>query len=97
MSIKDYKLFCESNNERNEVINYVISKLEGISNFPVDKSLLKELIEKLNSVKIKPVDIIAAYKTDDSKLQKQYLIDGPSAPGGGGHGALKDLKNIIDI
>lgn len=94
MSIKDFKTFNESNDNRQEAIRYVVSKLENLD-FPADKNLLKDLIGKLNSVNIKPVDIIAAYKTDDSKLQKQYLIDGPSAPGGGGHGALKDLKNML--
>lgn len=95
MSIKKFKLFLETYDDKSEIIKYVISKLEEIPNYPVDKKLLKALIYKLNKINIKPVDIIAAYNTNDSNLQKQYLIDGPSAPGGGGHGALKDLKNMI--
>ncbi len=64
--------------------------------FPVDDKDLQILANNLQSVGIKPVDILASIgKQSDPNLQKQYLITGPSAPGGGGHGALNDLVNLF--
>ena len=53
---------------------------------------LKSIAKALNDVNIEPVDIIASI--EDPSMAQQYLIRGPSAPGGGGKGALKDLQDI---
>jgi hypothetical protein len=60
----------------------------------MDKMLdqLQKMADSLFSVGIEPVDIIATIK--NPQRAGQYLIKGPSAPGGGGKGALQDLKDI---
>lgn len=93
--IKSYNQF-ESDDKKKKVISIVISELEKIDDFPVNKDKLQSLSKNLNKVGIKPIDIEAAIETDDADKQKQYLIEGPSAPGGGGNGALKDLKNMLN-
>ena len=55
-------------------------------------SQLEKMADSLSKVGIEPVDIIATIK--DPRKATQYLITGPSAPGGGGKGALQDLKDI---
>jgi hypothetical protein len=76
-------------------INDVIATLSKIT-FPVDDKTLQAIADKLHSVGINPVDIVASKgKMNDPNTQKQYLITGPSAPGGGGNGALNDLKIIV--
>jgi hypothetical protein len=76
-------------------INNAIAVLNKLT-FPVDDITLDKLATNLQSVGIKPVDILAAKgKQFDSNTQKQYLVTGPSAPGGGGHGALQDLTNMV--
>lgn len=80
---------------KEQIIQNAISILSHIT-FPVNDDVLQKLSSDLQSVGIKPVDILASIgKQYDPNIQKQYLITGPSAPKGGGHGALQDLKNII--
>ena len=80
---------------RDQQINAVIVALNHLT-FPIDDTTLDNLARRLQSVGIKPVDILASKgKMNDPNTQKQYLITGPSAPGGGNNGALNDLKNII--
>ncbi len=80
---------------KKQLINDVIIQLSGLS-FPVDDKTLQGMADKLHSVGINPVDIVASKgKMNDPNTQKEYLITGPSAPGGGGHGALNDLKNML--
>jgi hypothetical protein len=80
---------------KQQVIQGVIETLNRLT-FPVDDKTLQDLTNRLQSIGIKPVDILASMgKQHDPNIQKQYLLTGPSAPGGGGHGALNDLSNII--
>lgn len=84
----------EDQNKKKQIEDVII-QLSGLK-FPVDDKTLQVMADKLQSVGIKPVDIIASQgKMNDSNIQKQYLITGPSAPGGGGNGALNDLKNML--
>ena len=53
---------------------------------------LKKIAKALEEVGIEPVDVYATIQ--NPKMAQQYLIRGPSAPGGGGKGALKDLQDI---
>jgi len=63
----------------------------------LDKFLkdLKTMADDLAKAGVEPVDIIATIKQPN--MAKQYLIRGPSAPGGGGKGALQDLMDLRDI
>jgi hypothetical protein len=87
-------MFEALDENKKQVIIEVINKLKSFKQFPVDAEELEELSKKLKNIGIKPVDIDAAIY--DPKKQKQYLITGPSAPGGGGSGALKDLIKMLN-
>jgi hypothetical protein len=93
-NIKSFKLFETLDKNKKQVIIEVINKLKSFKQFPIVTDDLEELSKKLKNIGIKPVDIDAAIY--DPKKQKQYLITGPSAPGGGGSGALKDLMKMLN-
>ena len=87
------EVIADQNKEQQ--IKNAIATLNKLT-FPVDDRTLQNLATNLQNVGIKPVDILAAMgKQYDPNIQKQYLVTGPSAPGGGGHGALNDLTNIV--
>lgn len=88
-----YKLFEATDEQKIKVIVEVIDELKHISEFPVNSEILRKLSMKLKQIGMRPTDIDASIY--DIKKQKQYLVDGPSAPGGGGQGALKDLQRIL--
>lgn len=92
-NLTSYKLFEENDEHKRQVILEVIDELQHVSEFPVSPEILKKLSIKLRNIGMRPTDIDGAIY--DVKKQKQYLIDGPSAPGGGGQGALKDLQRIL--
>jgi len=84
--------------DKNDIVQKVIFDLERLAQnnqWPVNPSVLQDISDRLRNVGIQPVDIDAAIGTTDPDLQKRYLITGPSAPGGGGHGALNDLQKMI--
>ncbi len=93
-NILSFKVFESLDDKKRQAIIEVVNKLKSFKQFPVDPEELEELSKKLKEVGIKPVDIDAAIY--DPKKQKQYLITGPSAPGGGGNGALKDLMKMLN-
>ena len=85
---------------KNDVIQDVIDELEKLKRthswkHQVDRDLLLTLKRKLQLIEIQPNDIVAALGVSSPKKQKQYLITGPSAPGGGHRGALQDLKSML--
>ena len=93
--------FTVEKNQKDKVIDTCINFLQKLNKtgIPIevedmDKLLdqLKKMADSLSSVGIEPVDIIATIKAPH--MAAQYLIKGPSAPGGGGKGALQDLKDI---
>ena len=93
--------FTVEKKQRNAVIDDCIKFLEKLNKegIPADSAKLEKMLEqlqkmanKLFSVGIEPTDIVATIK--NPRMAKQYLITGPSAPGGGGKGALQDLKDI---
>ncbi len=93
--------FTVEKSQRDKVINTCINFLEKLNKngIPIngeemDKMLsqLQKMADSLSLVGIEPVDIIATIKAPH--MAGQYLIKGPSAPGGGGKGALQDLKDI---
>lgn len=71
----------------------ILKRLAVEDRWPVKPAILQNLVFRLKNVDIEPVDVEAAI-TEPEK-QKQYLITGPSAPGGGGNGALKDLTSML--
>lgn len=80
-----------------KVVNYLTKFIDN--DFPADGPDSEEFIKTLHKIAkaledvgIEPVDIYATI--EDPRMAQQYLIRGPSAPGGGGKGALKDLKDI---
>jgi len=81
---------------KKQVVEFVISMLEKLqekNRWPVKSSILEDFVTVLRQIGINPVDFDAAIKNPEK--QKQYLITGPSAPGGGGNGALNDLKKML--
>lgn len=93
--------FTVEKTQRDKVIDTSINFLEKLNKtgIPVEEEKLEQLISQLEKmakslfdVGIEPVDIIATIK--NPRMAEQYLIKGPSAPGGGGKGALQDLKDI---
>jgi hypothetical protein len=93
--------FTVEKSEKDKVIDSCIDFLEKLNKKGIpfdteemDKLLgqLQKMSNKLFSVGIEPVDIEATIK--NPRMAYQYLIKGPSAPGGGGKGALQDLKDI---
>ncbi len=93
--------FTVEKSEKDKVIDSCIDFLEKLNKKGIpfdteemDKLLgqLQKMSDKLFSVGIEPVDIEATIK--NPRMAYQYLIKGPSAPGGGGEGALQDLKDI---
>ena len=93
--------FTAEGRNKNTVINKCIEFLEKINKngIPTDSNKLdmvlaqlKKFSKELLNVGIEPTDIEATLK--NPRMMKQYLITGPSAPGGGGKGALRDLKDI---
>ncbi len=93
--------FTVEKREKDKVIDSCIDFLEKLNKKGIpfdteemDKLLgqLQKMSDKLFSVGIEPVDIEATIK--NPRMAYQYLIKGPSAPGGGGKGALQDLKDI---
>lgn len=93
--------FTVEKEQKDKVIDASINFLERLykNGIPVDPKEMEKLLSQLQkmadslfSVGIEPVDITATIK--NPRMAKQYLITGPSAPGGGGRGALKDLKDI---
>jgi len=93
-NIMPFKTFESLDDKKRQAVIEVVNKLKNIKHFPVDSDELEEMSKKLKEVGIKPVDIDAAIY--DPKKQQQYLITGPSAPGGGGNGALKDLMKMLN-
>lgn len=91
--IVPFKLYEKLDDHKRRVIQEVINILESLEFFPVANDTLEDIISKLEAINIRPVDVKAALY--DPKKHKQYLIDGPSAPGGGGQGALKDLRRML--
>ncbi|MFV2016219.1 MAG: hypothetical protein ACC656_12370 [Candidatus Heimdallarchaeota archaeon] len=89
----NFATFNESNQEKNTVISEVIAQLKTIDKFPVNPNMLQDISIKLKNIDIRPIDIDAAI--NQPRKQQQYLITGPSAPGGGGQGALKDLEKLL--
>ena len=93
--------FTVEKKQRDTVIDNCIRFLEKLNKegIPADSAKFEKLLGQLQkmadslfSVDIEPTDIIATIK--NPRMAKQYLITGPSAPGGGGKGALQDLKDI---
>jgi hypothetical protein len=93
--------FTVEKNQRDKTIDNAISFLEKLNKagIPVGSEEMEALLGKLQKIAdslfkvgIEPVDFIATIK--NPRMAKQYLITGPSAPGGGGKGALQDLKDI---
>ena len=80
-----------------KVVNYLTKFID--KDFPAEGpdsqefvKTLHKIAKALEDVGIEPVDIYATI--EDPRMAQQYLIRGPSAPGGGGKGALKDLRDI---
>ena len=95
--------FTVEETKKNNIVNKAISFLEklqknGVPTEPGKQDILlakvKQVADELFSVGIEPIDFQAALKNPQQMWQ--YLITGPSAPGGGGKGALEDLKSIRD-
>ncbi len=93
--------FTVEKKQRDKTIDASINFLEKLkkTGIPVEQEKVEQLISQLEkmadslfNVGIEPVDIIATIK--NPRMAERYLITGPSAPGGGGRGALKDLKDI---
>ena len=82
--------------DRNLAIKNAVNLLKRLAiedKWPVSNKVLGNLSSKLKNAGIRPVDIEAAIANPNK--QRQYLITGPSAPGGGGNGALKDLTSML--
>lgn len=92
-NLVSFKLFEQIDSTKRNIIIEVIDELNSITEFPINTELLKRWSTKLKSVGLRPADIDAAIY--DTKKHQQYLVDGPSAPGGGGNGALKDLQRLV--
>lgn len=93
--------FTVEETKKNNIVNKAISFLEklqknGVPAEPGKQDILlakvKQVADELFSVGIEPIDFQATLKNPHKIWQ--YLITGPSAPGGGGKGALEDLKSI---
>lgn len=93
--------FTVEKDQKNKVIDAAIEYLEQLKKFGIPTegekkegvfNRLKKIADSLFKVGIEPTDIIASIR--DPRRANQYLITGPSAPGGGGKGALLDLKDI---
>lgn len=88
------------NQERIETIEDMISELECLKKYhnfhlrPVSTDFLRWMAETLQEVGIEPDDILASID-QPPEVQEQYLLF-KSAPGHGmGHGALGDLKILL--
>ena len=95
--------FTVEQTKKDAAVNKAIAFLEKLqkSGVPTEPDKLdmllakvKQISDELFSVGIEPIDLEATIKNPNRLWQ--YLITGPSAPGGGGKGALEDLKNIRD-
>ena len=93
--------FTVEKKQRDKAIDASINFLEKLkkTGIPVEQEKIEQLLSQLQkmadslfNVGIEPVDIIATIK--NPRMAERYLITGPSAPGGGGRGALKDLIDI---
>lgn len=93
--------FTVEKSQRDKVIDTAINFLEQLkkNGMPLGEEQLSKLLSQLekmanslSKVGIEPVDITATIA--NPRMAYQYLIKGPSAPGGGGKGALQDLKDI---
>lgn len=86
------------NVDREQLIQDIIGDLEDLKNTfpwtePLEDSVIKAMAQTLRQADVEPTDFIAAVGKP-AKLQKQYLITGPSS-WKGGKGALNDLKAIL--
>jgi hypothetical protein len=86
------------NVDREQLIQDIIGDLEELKTSfpwtePLEDSVIKAMAQTLRQVGVEPTDLDAAVGKP-AKLQKQYLITGPSS-WKGGNGALNDLKAIL--
>jgi hypothetical protein len=86
------------NVDREQLIQDIIGDLEELKNSfpwtePLEDSIIKAMAQTLRQAGVEPTDLDAAVGKP-AKLQKQYLITGPSS-WKGGNGALNDLKAIL--
>lgn len=86
------------NVDREQLIQDIIGDLEELKTSfpwtePLEDDVIKAMAQTLRQAGVEPTDLDAAIGKP-AKVQKQYLITGPSS-WKGGNGALNDLKAIL--